>query len=69
MNKVKIITDSTVDLSLETLKELDVEMMPLGVSFGDELYRDMVDITTKELYEKIPATDIRRKLFLVTCSF
>ncbi len=61
MNKVKIITDSTVDLSLETLKELDVEMMPLGVSFGDELYRDMVDITTKELYEKIDSTGIMPK--------
>lgn len=53
MRKVKIITDSTADLSKELIKELDIEVLPLGVNFGDDFYKDGVDIDTKTLYELV----------------
>lgn len=53
MNPAKIITDSTADLSLDVLKELNVASLPLKVNFGDTSYRDGIDITTEELYKKV----------------
>lgn len=53
MNKVKIITDSTSDLTTEILKKSDISVVPLYVNFNDESFIDGVNITTKELYEKV----------------
>jgi len=53
MNKVKIITDSTSDLTAEILKKSDISVVPLYVNFNDESFIDGVNITTKELYEKV----------------
>ena len=53
MNKVKIIVDSTADLTPEYIKENDIVVLPLGVTFGEEYYRDGVDITTEELYARV----------------
>ena len=48
---VKIITDSTNDLSEEIIKKLDIEVIPLSVNFKDASYLDGVDIKTEELYK------------------
>lgn len=53
MNKVKIITDSTSDLSKELLDSLNIKAMPLKVIFEDETYLDGVNIDTKKLYELV----------------
>lgn len=53
MNKVKIIVDSTVDLTKEIYKEYDIEVLPLNVSFGEETYKDGVDLTAEELFKKV----------------
>lgn len=50
---VKILTDSSCDLSLERCGELDVEMLPITVNFGGEGYRANLDITTEEFYKKL----------------
>ena len=50
---VKIITDSTNDLGKDLLQQLDIEVIPLSVNFSEETYLDGVEITTKELYEKV----------------
>lgn len=50
MNKVKIIIDSTADLTPEYLKENDITVLPLGVSFGERHFKDGVDIDTEKLY-------------------
>ena len=39
MNKVKIVVDSTVDLSEELYKKLDLLVLPLNVNFGEETFR------------------------------
>ena len=48
---VKIITDSTNDLSKEIIEKLDIEVIPLSVNFKDASYLDGIDITTEELYK------------------
>ncbi len=53
MNKVKIITDSTNDLGFDILKKLDIEQIPLFVNFGEESYKDCIDINTETLYEEV----------------
>ena len=45
VHKVKIISDSTCDLSPELIKRYDVEILPLYVTLGDESLKDGVDIT------------------------
>ena len=47
---VKIVTDSSCDLSLERCAELGVEMLPITVNFGEESYRANVDLTTEDFY-------------------
>ena len=51
---VKIIVDSTQDLTKEILEKNDVEVVPLSVNFSDgDSYLDGVTIRTAELYEKV----------------
>lgn len=62
MNKVQIVVDSTVDLNKEHYEQYGIHVVPLNVNFGEENYRDGVDITPDEVYErvkkdgKLPAT-------------
>jgi DegV family protein with EDD domain len=51
--KVAIVTDSTADLTPELVEELGVTVVPLQVIFGNEAYREGVDITTEEFYERL----------------
>ncbi|HEX74196.1 MAG TPA: DegV family protein [Dehalococcoidia bacterium] len=50
---VKIVTDSVADLPLEIASELGITVIPLNVRFGTEVYRDGVDLTTEQFYEKL----------------
>ena len=47
---VKIISDSTCDLSVELLKQYDIDIIPLHIHLGDKEYKDGVDITPDEIY-------------------
>lgn len=53
---VRIIIDSTVDVSPELLDR--VEIVPLTVSFGAEEYIDGVTITHEEFYNKLIESDV-----------
>jgi len=53
MKKIKLISDSTCDLSKELIKKHDIEVIPLHVGFGEEMYDDGVNLTTEELYKKV----------------
>ena len=58
MEKMKIITDSTLDLPAELIREKNIEVLPLLINFGEESYLDGVEITTKEMIDKINATGV-----------
>ncbi len=53
MNKVVILTDSTCDLTPELIKKHDIHVIPLYVVFKTQYYRDGIDLTTSQLYEKV----------------
>lgn len=53
MEKIKIITDSTADLPKDICDKYDIEVLPLVINFGEDSYLDGVEITPKELFEKI----------------
>ena len=54
MSKVAIFTDSTSDIPKETAEQLNIEVIPLKVIFGDESFLDDgKQITIEEFYEKI----------------
>ena len=63
---VKIIVDSTNDLMPDMLKKLDVEVVPLYVNFGDDTYKDGLDITTPKLYEEVKNRGVLPKTAAVT---
>ena len=48
---VKILSDSTCDLSQDLIKKYDIGIIPLYVRLGDDEYKDGVDITPEELYK------------------
>jgi len=50
---VKIVTDSTSDISPEVAKDLGITVVPVYVRFGDEVYRDGVDISNDGFYHKL----------------
>jgi DegV family protein with EDD domain len=50
---IKIVTDSTADLPPALAEELGITIVPLYVRFGNETYRDRVDITEDEFYQRL----------------
>lgn len=55
---VKIVTDSVSDLPPQLAKELGIAVVPLYLHFGTESYRDNVDLTTEEFYDKLAKSRI-----------
>ncbi len=47
---VKIISDSTCDLSQELVERYDIEIIPLHILLGEKEYRDGIDITPDDIY-------------------
>lgn len=47
---VKIISDSTCDLSKELIKQYKIEILPLHILLGEDEYLDGVNITPDEIY-------------------
>lgn len=56
MSKVRIVTDSTADIPAEVREELGITMISLKVLFGEETYRDAVDLTPEEFYSRLKAS-------------
>ena len=50
---IKIVTDSTADLPAALIKELDISIVPEYLRFGDQVYRDQVDISEDEFYQRL----------------
>ncbi|NLA84086.1 MAG: DegV family protein [Clostridiales bacterium] len=61
MNRVKIITDSTSDLTPELLKRYDIQVVPLYVLIDDKSYKDGIEISTEKLYEEVEKRQVLPK--------
>ncbi|MEK7280826.1 MAG: DegV family protein [Chloroflexota bacterium] len=53
---VKIVTDSTADLPADVARDLGISVVPLYVRFGEEVYRDGVDMRSDEFYQRLPTS-------------
>lgn len=53
MSRVRIVTDSTADLSPDLVEKYGIKVVPLKVIFGEEIYEDGVDLTPDEFYKKM----------------
>lgn len=51
MPAVKIVTDSTADIPAALVRELEIEVVPLYVNFGEETYRAGIDLTNEQFYK------------------
>jgi DegV family protein with EDD domain len=50
---VKVVTDSASDLPRELAESLGITVVPLNVHFGTDVFKDGVDITADEFYERL----------------
>ena len=50
---IKIVTDSTCDLSPEQLQRHDIRVAPISIQFGTETYEEDIDIDRDLFYKKI----------------
>ncbi|MCR4403576.1 MAG: DegV family protein [Firmicutes bacterium] len=55
---IAIVTDSGASLPEELVEQYEIAVAPIGIQFGTESYRDGVDITREEFYEKLDGPDI-----------
>ncbi len=53
--KIKILSDSTCDLSKELIEKYDITIVPLTVIKNDKAYTDGVTITTDEIFAHVAA--------------
>lgn len=53
MPKIKVITDSSVQLSPEEIEKYDITVVPLSITIDDKTYVDGEDITRKDFIQKM----------------
>jgi DegV family protein with EDD domain len=53
---VKVVTDSTADLPLEIVSELGITIISLQVIFGEQTYRDGIDISSEQFFEMLASS-------------
>jgi len=51
--RVKIVTDSVADIPSQIVQELGISIIPVLVRFGEETYRDGIDMTSDQFYERL----------------
>ena len=61
MEKIKITCDSTCDLTQEIYERYNVEVLPLSITLGEELYRDGIDVTSPKVFDFVAETGVLPK--------
>lgn len=54
---IRIITDSTSDISFKEADKMGVTIVPLKVLFGEKEYKEGIDITIDDFYEKLASAE------------
>ena len=55
---IRIVTESTADIPRDMVTRLGITIVPSYVVFGTETYRDGVELTKRQFYEKLAATNV-----------
>ncbi len=53
MMKIAVVTDSTAYLPKDVREALSIYMIPLSVTFGNETYREEIDISAEQFFEEV----------------
>lgn len=56
--KIGVVTDSTSDLTPELVSKYDIKVVPLQVMIDKQSYRDGVDLTATDFYQKLEASTV-----------
>ena len=51
---IKIMADSTCDLSSEIVEHYNIGIAPLKINIGEESYRDKIDLSADKFFERLP---------------
>ena len=54
---IKIVTDSTCDIARETVEQFGISVVPAYVLFGEEAFRQGVDINPTEFYARLQSSN------------
>ena len=55
---IKVVTDSTSDLPADIAGSLGIEVVPLNVHFGSDVYKDRVNLMPDAFYDKLINGDV-----------
>lgn len=58
MSKVAVVTDSTAYLPKDLVEKYAMTVVPLTVIWGEETYRDDIDITPTQFYTRLETADV-----------
>ncbi len=61
MGQIKIVTDSTADLSSEQVQRYGIKVVPITVNFGSDTYADGVDLDADQFYKKLTSESVLPK--------
>jgi DegV family protein with EDD domain len=53
MGKVRVVTDSSAELTPEIASRLDITVVPMNIRFGDEEFREGIDINTEDFFRRL----------------
>ncbi len=65
-NNITIVCDSSVDLTVEFMRERNIEFLSLLVDLNGHMYKDKVDLSNEKFYEDIKHKDTTVKTSQVT---
>ena len=51
---IKIMADSTCDLSQEVIERYNIGIAPLNITIEDKTYLDKIDLTSDQFFERLP---------------
>jgi DegV family protein with EDD domain len=56
--KTAVVTDSTAYIPKDILEKFNIHMIPLNVIFGNEVYREEIDITASQFYQEVKEREL-----------
>lgn len=56
--KTAVVTDSTAYIPKKLREQLNIHMIPLSVNFGNETYKEEIEIQTDDFYEEVKTKEL-----------
>ena len=58
MPKIKIVSDSSCDLSPELLQKYDISIIPFFINLGGKILKDGIEVTPNDIYEYVNLSSV-----------